>query len=244
MREIDTLSGDDALFAAELALGLLEGEAAREALRRAAQDPAFAREAARWHRLLDRWLEQAPSDAPPAGLLEKIELHIGDSPAAGFSMRPAPPVHRWKAVAFTSIAASLALCGALALSLGGTFRTEQAPAFAGGVAQITDTSGAPLLSAVYDNGSGRLSLRVADVAAASLVPELWVIPEGGSPRSLGLIGAHSVTIELTDELRALLIDGATMAITLEPPAGAPHGAPTGDVLGTGKLQTVVDRSAS
>ena len=66
--------------------------------------------------------------------------------------------------------------------------------------------------------------------------ELWVIPQGGTPRSLGTLSAdrqsHKV---LADALADLLQQGATIAISVEPMGGSPTGAPTGPVIATGAL---------
>lgn len=240
MSDIGNLSEDDTLLAAELALGLLDGEAAREALSRQARDAAFAGEVALWQRLSDRWLSHIPADASVPDLFARIEQRL-DAPG---SLPKRQPETRWKTWAVTSMAASAILAVALGLSLLAAGPTAPPASFVGGLTQINDAAGAPLLSALYDRKSGTLSLRVSEVAEGGKVPELWVIPEGGAPRSLGLIGGDSLTIELSAELRALLVDGATMAITLEPVEGAPHAAPTGEILGTGRLQSIEDGSVS
>ena len=65
--------------------------------------------------------------------------------------------------------------------------------------------------------------------------ELWVIPPGGAPVSLGMLavsigGTSSHSVPLQDGL-----DVGTVAVTVEPGTGAPGGAPTGPIVLAGTL---------
>jgi anti-sigma-K factor RskA len=75
--------------------------------------------------------------------------------------------------------------------------------------------------------------------AQGRVPELWLIPPGESPKSLGIVSherAH--TVKVPDTLREALTQGAILAITLEPPGGAPQGIATGPSVAKGDLVTL------
>lgn len=63
--------------------------------------------------------------------------------------------------------------------------------------------------------------------------ELWAVPKEGAPRSLGLVSATSSTTVLRD---AILEGVAAFAVSIEPESGSPTGAPTGPVVGVGKLE--------
>ena len=68
--------------------------------------------------------------------------------------------------------------------------------------------------------------------------ELWVIPAGQAPISLGLIRTDTVERKVIPaELALRLVTGATMAVSDEPVGGSPTGQPTGDVLAAGPLTT-------
>jgi anti-sigma-K factor RskA len=61
--------------------------------------------------------------------------------------------------------------------------------------------------------------------------ELWALPEGGAPVSLGLLphtGDHHRVLNATQ--RAALASSKQIAVSLEPEGGSPTGAPTGPVL--------------
>ena len=246
----DRLTHDDLeVMAAGLALGLLEGMERAEALRCQLEDPDFANRVKAWQEQTDRWLEDVEPVEAPAGALSAIEHQLENRGAN----RPVSSVSTdqgsddtWRTWAITATAASLLLAIGLGLAVtnpmqeptGPLSAASEQPSQPANVAQIKDEAGAPLLSALYEPGSGTLSLRLADLQQPDYGPELWIIPEDGIPRSLGLIESERLTVSLSPELRSFLQDGATMAVTIEPREGAPHDAPTGEILGTAVLQEV------
>lgn len=244
-RSLDDLE----VMAAGLALGLLdEGERA-EALRRKLRDPEFANRVRAWQETADHWLEDVDPIEAPASALSSIEALL-DRRIPDREARPVDggrqAANGWRLWAMTASAASLALAVILSFVLltadrapnGGTPQVAEAAPRSANIAQIRDAGGAPLLSALYNPGSGTLSLRLADLQQPDFGPELWIIPQDGVPRSLGMVDGERLTITLSPRLRSYLRDGATMAITIEPRDDAPHDAPSGDILGTATLQEV------
>lgn len=248
MAERPTLD-DLEVGAAGLALGLFEEAERTDALRLQLADPRFAERVRVWQEKTDRWLEEVDGVEAPAGALSAIEMRLDNRNPR----REAPsvandqgPTTAWQTWAISATAASLVLAVGLALAVARPWQSEAAPDSAvseqtvqpANVAQIMDDAGAPIMSALYDPASGNLSLRLADFQQPDFGPELWIIPEDGIPRSLGIMDNERLTVTLSPRLRSFLQDGATMAITIEPRAGAPHDAPTGDILGTAVLQEV------
>lgn len=71
---------------------------------------------------------------------------------------------------------------------------------------------------------------------ADRVLELWALPEGAAPRSLGLIPASgSGRLTLPE---AALTRIPALAVSLEPAGGSPTGAPTGPVLYSGRIERI------
>jgi anti-sigma-K factor RskA len=61
--------------------------------------------------------------------------------------------------------------------------------------------------------------------------ELWALPEGGAPVSLGLLPQSGrATLALNSAQQAALRGAGKIAVSLEPVGGSPTGAPTGPVL--------------
>jgi len=69
------------------------------------------------------------------------------------------------------------------------------------------------------------------------VLELWLLPTGAAPRSLGVIPATGVgRVPLSTPSEIALAQIPALAVSLEPAGGSPTGAPTGPVLYTGKIE--------
>jgi anti-sigma-K factor RskA len=71
------------------------------------------------------------------------------------------------------------------------------------------------------------------------VPELWLIPPGEAPRSLGLLTVDKTQLVIVSKalLRALA-KGSTLAVSLEPAGGAPQGVPTGPIIAKGGIEAI------
>lgn len=65
--------------------------------------------------------------------------------------------------------------------------------------------------------------------------QLWVIPQNGAPRSLGLINETGETKLVLTGMDAKLADGLVFALSKEPPGGSPTGQPTGSVMCKGAI---------
>lgn len=107
------------------------------------------------------------------------------------------------------------------------------------VAVLAGPDAKPVLIATADR-TGR-TLRIKAVApvdiAADRALQLWALPAGGNPRSLGLIAPSGVVqIALTGPADAALAQIPALAVSLEPKGGSPTGLPTGPVLYSGQIQ--------
>ncbi|WP_248749423.1 anti-sigma factor [Pseudomonas sp. MWU15-20650] len=86
-------------------------------------------------------------------------------------------------------------------------------------------------------------LQVEPLALAAVAPtralELWAIPTGGKPVSLGLLPTTGKgRISLSKAQQTLLNTPLTLAVSLEPQGGSPTGQPTGPVLYQGQLASL------
>lgn len=241
--------GDLDVLAAELALGLLDGAEKASALRRELENPAFAAMVGAWRDRGDGWLNHLAPEAVDGNVWSRIQSGLGHDDSSGdVDIRRGAALRNWRRLAMLATAASLVLAAALAMTMvtrdGQISSSKSIPSIANkagetAVVQIADKAGAPLISAVYHPQSGTLSMRVSDLETPDKAPELWVLDKAGKPHSLGMVEEKgTLSIEISDRLRALLVEGATLAITVEDRAGAPHDAPAGEILGTAKLSTI------
>ena len=221
----------DAL-AAELALGVLEGEERAQALRLSLSDPDFAAAVAAWRARLDPLCADFAEVSAPA-LWPAIERRLGQGSAGP----GATSLRRWRLGALGSAALAASLAAILLLRPASVVEIVRPPEQAI-VAQLSG-EGDALLAASYDPAQGVLRIRAVHMPQSDLAPELWVIPADGVPRSLGLVSASGLSrVGIAVPHRALLHEGATLAITMEPGAGAPHDKPSGAPVAAGKISTI------
>ncbi|MDF7776911.1 anti-sigma factor [Sphingomonas sp. AOB5] len=222
--ERDTLAG-------ELALGVLEGEERAQALRLMLTDDGFAAEVDAWRDRLEP-LCLGFGDVAPSNLWPSIERRLG----TGGNVR-ALRIWRWSAIGSGALAASLAAV-LLFRPLPQPVEIVRMPDKMA-VAQLAGGEGATLLAANYDPVAGELRIRAVTMPTSELAPELWVIPEDGVPRSLGLVSAEGMSkMTVAEGHRKMIHDGATLAITMELRDGAPHAAPSSAPIAAGKISTI------
>lgn len=225
MTEQDMPQGDD-LLAAELVLGLLEGEEQQSALSRSRNEPAFAALVAGWQERFVPLTDDIAPVTPPARVRKRLLKRL-------FQTRPVPLSQRlwvWKGLSF----AALVLAGYLGVQqLGPEVPEAQRALFA---TQLSGTAVPLEVLAVVDPARGDVVLsRLAGSAPAGRTFELWVIAPQAAPVSLGLLAeGDRLRVALPQDLRARAAE-LTLAISDEPSGGSPTGAPTGDILAASAL---------
>lgn len=224
-------------MAAELALGVLEGEERAEALRLSLANPAFAAMVAKWQGRLDP-LGEGFEEAPPPDVLRAIEVRLdGEQRSA-----PVRSLRLWQVLAAGSGALAATLAAIMVLGPVSP-REEPGPVVAAAKAQTViaqlSGEGGTLLAANIGPQAQYLDIRAVALPETPLSPELWVIPADGVPRSLGLIARNGTTqVDLPENLRPLVTDGALLAVSLETREGAPHTAPSATPIAIGKISAI------
>lgn len=221
------LSEDDIALAGEYALGLLEAAEEATASARVATDAEFAAEVEAWRVRLQPLLDGADEQAPDA-LWSRIE---GRLPAL-VQDRGTSALPWWQAGAFVSTAIAAGLAAVLVLQ---PAPPPPDPAAAPMVAALSGDTGASL-AMQYDARSGQLLVMPVRLDTGARVPELWVVPEDGKARSLGVVRADGPSrVTIPEALRPHMHGGVTLAITPEPPGGAPGGTATGPIIASGTI---------
>jgi anti-sigma-K factor RskA len=220
---------DDELLAAEYALGVLAGTDRAAAQRLLERDRNFARMVAEWEQRLAPWAGEIAEVSPPPQVWEAI---VAALPAAA-----APSAGLWQSLLFWR---GFALASALAAACLGAFIYLGAINREQPLVATIEGGGSRAFVATIDAKRGTIAVVPAAFSAdATRVPELWLIPADGKPRPLGLLRAdRTVTIAIPPEFAGRTVSNAVLAVSLEPPGGSPTGAPTGPVIGTGKLTSL------
>ncbi len=222
------LPEDDAILAAELALGLLDGDEARSAEARALTEPAFAQEVTFWQaRLADLASDVAPVQPSAAARRQLLARVFGQEQKQGWLARAG----FWQATA----AASLALAAVLGYEVATQVRVPTLYATV-----LTSEDGALRVLAVYDSVTGHIRVTRTDGSAApGRDLELWAIADGEAPVPVGLLpdDAARAGYEVPEAVRTAL-EGLTLAISDEPDGGSPTGQPTGEILSAAGVEEI------
>jgi len=232
-------------LAAEFALGTLRGRARQRFRRFMAEDPALAAAVQDWELRLAPMAAAVAPVQPPARVWRAIRERIGAAPPRSGGL--------WANVAFwrnLGLAASGMAAGLLAAI---AFIAPQAPSPAPAPVVIrvpSNEMGATYLAVLSDPktqkpmlvvsaGRNANELWVKTLDPAIHVPdrslELWALPPGQAPKSLGVVAPSEkmTALKLVAAADLAFADVPALAVSLEPAGGSPTGAPTGPVLYTG-----------
>ena len=240
-------------LAASYALGTLRGGARRrfEAL---ARDNATLRAAALvWQSRLASVAELQPQAAPSPAVWTRIEnLVRADKEARAMQAArgAAPTVGGWWASLglWRGMSAAGALAAVLAVVVGLNVNSRLSGQVGELSARLTATPEIEYVAVLTDDKASASLLVTFDPKNKTLVLkrvggfreqadkslELWALPPGAAPKSLGVLNADSVVrlAAVGTDMRQV----PTLAITLEPKGGVPPGSgPTGPVLFKGAL---------
>jgi anti-sigma-K factor RskA len=223
---------DGNLTAAEYVLGVLDAEQRREVERRLPHEPALANEVAFWEERLGGLADAVTPVAPPAPAWSRIEAELG-APSGG---RP-PSV--WQSLAFWRgfgiASGALAAASIVALAYVGLVPSARQPL----MATLAGSAGQPnFVASVTASGNSLVVVPAALLTNDPRSIELWLIPSGANqrPHSLGLVQpGQPIRLTIPPDLVGRIGPDATLAVSLEPPGGAPTGQPTGPVIASGKL---------
>jgi anti-sigma-K factor RskA len=224
----------DAL-AAEYALGTLSSRARRRLARIALAEPLVQQAIVAWETRLASLAESIPAITPPERVWDGIRTRLRLPGAPGTETK-APTQSWWTSIGLWR---GLATAGfALAFALAITLLTPRAPSEAI-VVVLAASDNKPALVATAERNARYLTIKpVAAIAiAADRTLELWSLPPGGNPRSMGLISASGIArVPLAAPAGTALQDIPALAVSLEPSGGSPTGQPTGPVLYSGGVQ--------
>lgn len=252
MTPTEPTNGHEKLRGAEYALGVLDAEQRRAFERQMREDPELAAAVEAWHARLAPLAEEIASVEPApyvwARIKDELDLRgeIDTTPAAG-----TPPQNRgfwhnlplwhWVGIGASAVAvASLVLL--FTLPRPGPAPRQPAMPSAQQVgylaANIQQNKGVAGWTATIDVSHARMIVVPATTVAvaANKSTQLWLIPPGHKPISLGLIARdHPTRVTLSKALLKQAGNKALLAVSVEPPGGSPTGQPTGPVIAKGPI---------
>ncbi|RYF79480.1 MAG: RNA polymerase subunit sigma-70 [Comamonadaceae bacterium] len=234
-----------ALLSAAHALGTLRAGARRRFETLAREQAVVRASALLWQERLTAFVELAPAVEPAPAVWTRIrnlvDAEQASERAAAAAARRPPPARAswWSSLVLWRGAAAFGLCASVVLGIvsqqGGGLGRGAAPMQY--VAVLADERASASMLVTVDARSGQLTMqRVGDYReAADRSLQLWALPPGQAPQSLGVLQSQGAGMTLAVDA-ATLRRSPALAISLEPKGGVPGaGGPTGPVLFKGAL---------
>ncbi|MCF3935429.1 anti-sigma factor [Acuticoccus sp. M5D2P5] len=220
--------------ALEYTLSLLDPEERRAFEAALLDDPELAARVWTWEDRLVPLAEALRPRPMPKRALARIEGRIfGEGGRRRRATDRAVAVWR-RAFALASLVAAAALIGFVVLLAKPELLAPQHPQW---VAAIIYEDGAVTLARLREDGT-LVATSAAPLTAAGS-QELWLVPEGGTPISLGLMPeGESGQMPLGPQIDRQFSAGGELRITLEPQGGSPTGEPTGPLVAAGPLYSI------
>jgi anti-sigma-K factor RskA len=209
-------------LAAEYVLGTLRGAARQRFARLCAQSAAARGALYRWEDYWAHLSRTLPPVQPSARVWTNVTRQLFGAGAA------APRASRWRT---WQLAAAAGLV-AVALVVGLIVR-QQAPPPLQTLAVLGTDSAHPVWRLERRAPLTALTIEVVGAVppAAGKSYELWALPRGGAPVSLGLLPAGGrAERRLNEPQRAALLAADKVAVSIEPLGGSPTGSPTGPIV--------------
>jgi len=217
-------------LAAEYVLGTLRGRARARFERALDTDRALGDAVRSWEERLLPLAEALTPVAPPDRVWRAIQarLQTARTPATSFWSS----MSVWRGLALASLAVVVVLA---TLLLRPTAERGE-----GAVIAVLATKDAKAsLVASADRFGRYLTIKAIeriDVPADRSL-QLWMLPAGGNPQSLGVIETTTLArVALSAPADQALRNIPALAVSLEPRGGSPTGLPTGPVLYSGPVQ--------
>lgn len=229
-------SDKDNLRYAEYVLGLLDADARAAVAHEVESSPEAAAAVALWQRHFTPLAMEITDVAPPAHVWAGIRRRLAfDAAPPRASVWDSLGLWRWIGVGATAVAACL-----LVVTM-----TRQAPPTTAAhaavlmVSTIAGDNGVAGWTATMDIDRSELLVVPASPAAVASDrnTELWLIPAGGAPISVGVFPpGDPKRFHLDKALLDRLGPTAALAVSLEPVGGSPTGQPTGPVIAKGAIR--------
>ena len=231
--------------AAEYSLGVLTAEERAAAERRIKADAGFADQVADWDARLAPMIEAVLPVTPPRVVWMRIAAQLG------ILKRPANDndgfwgnIAIWRAgtaVFATAAAAALAvvLLNPGATPIAPTPATPMPVIQPISVGMLKAEDGPVSFVVTLDRQNQKLIIAPISGAPEGHSFEMWMLPDGSTPVSMGVMdGAEVVVIDAARLLGVNSDNPPALAVSVEPKGGSTTGLPTGPVIASGALQPV------
>ena len=222
---------------AEYVLGVLGADERAAVAHEIATHDEAAIAVSLWQRHLAPLAEDIPTQSPPSEVWERIvrtlQMDKRAAPRERRSLWDNLRLWQWIGIGASAIAAA-----SMVLVLTRPQPQEQSVTAGLMVSSIKQDNGIAGWTATMDLQRKQIVVVPATPSpvAANRSTELWLIPAGQKPISVGVFTTDATTtLPLSPALLSQLGPTAILAVSVEPPGGSPTGQPTGPVIGKGAI---------
>ncbi len=223
---------EDTIAAGEFVLNLLSPADRASAERRARYEQEFAMLIAEWEARLAGLTAPLADAAPPKRVKRAVnEALFG--PTRTSIPRILRSVWFWRAA--SGVMASLAIVLGL-LMFAVQNRVVHPDIY---VAALAPAETPPSILVRIDRSHREIVVRGPQLGDGQNVMELWLIPKGFPPRSLGLLRplVDNVLVLSAADISAIT-QGSSLAISMEPQGGSASGQPSGPIMALGTIDPI------
>jgi anti-sigma-K factor RskA len=226
------------LLAGEFVLGLLDPTLHRNLRGRIDSDRVFANHVAAWERRFAPWLSDIEPVEAPAQVWTRICQRMG------WNGREPAERSLWRSLAFWRGVAVLSVLVAVVAIWTSLLRVPPPPVAGQPSAQPSGPppgqaeAGAKTVTPLeHDDGTPGWLASVDRTRGIVLVVPVPgpADPQGRIPKLWLTSQSHTLTVPA--DVRGALVAGSVLAVTLEPPVGVPHAAPTGPIIAKGAIRS-------
>lgn len=223
---------DDAL-AAELALGLLEGDEAKAAVERLSTDPQFAQAVRDWQERLAGMADGVTPVMPPARAWQNVRERLGHG-LAPLTEVPGEGKHPWWRGPF-GLLAGLAAAAAVGVFLWlPNLPSSQPEDSTSYQVELVSEDESLRVSAMLAGREIQVVLQDGAAPTGRDYEIWWIAPDGSAPISLGLVPqSGTVALELPEGLEPA--EDIQIALSEEPEGGSQTGQATGPIVAAAEL---------
>jgi anti-sigma-K factor RskA len=177
-----------------------------------------------WENRLSPLVDAVPEAAPPPGLFARIERRIYGATTTSGSMSG------WRNLAIAASVAFVVVTGALIYQ---TLNSAAPPQL---VAVLQKDGTGPAFLVGFNEKTNVLTVRtVAANAPSNKSYELWLVPDGKAPQSLGVVASDEQRSIKIEDANVATVRNATFAVTIEQLGGSPTHAPTSAIIYAGRF---------
>ncbi|HET9114276.1 MAG TPA: anti-sigma factor [Burkholderiales bacterium] len=205
-------------LAAEYVLGTLRGHARLRFERLMREDELLRDEVADWQTRMMPLADSLVPIKPRGRVWQDIRSSLGFDTVSRRSLL------FWRNLGVFSSAAAILMAAYISTA---PIHTS-APGY---IAVIADKHANPVWLFSSSDTAITIKSLVPSTVIAGRSLELWLLPEGGQPVSLGLLPlTGNITRLLPHAVAKLMANSHALAVSLEPAGGSPTGQPTGPIL--------------